>query len=170
VPCFWATRRRPGRQSAGCSFWGPCCEGQGVLVSKTIGDLAARVKVCLCRKFVGNPAAKVCLYWKPLTWGFFPGGGQTERSYTGEKQKDTQETPLPISLSWLECAHKEMWAPRSKYLSIGWMSERWVEKDMTSGRCNIRDREQVSSWGEKFFGEKFVPERRRRDIHLDLGV
>jgi len=68
------------------------------------------------------------------TRGFIPGGGQTESMYTSEKQKTHRErpfqsayrgwsvptkncgyieanlsTPLPISLSWLECPHKELW-------------------------------------------------------------
>jgi len=41
--------------------------------------------------------------------GIFPEGGQTEKLYTSEKQKDTPGRPLPISLLWLECSHKEMW-------------------------------------------------------------
>jgi len=43
------------------------------------------------------------------TWGPFPGEGDTEKLYTCEKQKDTPGTPLPVSLSWLECCHKELW-------------------------------------------------------------
>jgi len=43
------------------------------------------------------------------TWGILPGGGQTEKPDTSEKQKDTAGAPLPISLPWLAISHKEMW-------------------------------------------------------------
>jgi len=41
--------------------------------------------------------------------GIFLGGGQQRNLYISGETTDTLGTPLPISLKWLECSHKEMW-------------------------------------------------------------
>jgi len=47
-----------------------------------------------------------------------PLGEAKERQlYTSEIQRDTPGTPLPISLSWLECSHKDIRVPSSEFLS-----------------------------------------------------
>jgi len=54
--------------------------------------------------------------------GILPGGPQTEKLNTSEKQKTRQKdwkgpgTPLTISLSWLECPHKILGT--LKYISL----------------------------------------------------
>jgi len=42
------------------------------------------------------------------TWGFSPGGGQTEKIVHKRVTKDTPGRPLPLSLQWLECSHNEV--------------------------------------------------------------
>jgi len=55
--------------------------------------------------------------------GNLPGGGQTEKNVQ-HLRNDTLGTPLPISLKWLECSHREMWVlevnlPLSKHRFCG---------------------------------------------------
>jgi len=41
--------------------------------------------------------------------GIFHGGAKQRKLYISQEPTDTLGTPLPISLKWLECSHKEMW-------------------------------------------------------------
>jgi len=43
------------------------------------------------------------------TWGFSLGEAKQRNLYISGETADTLGTPLPISLKWLECSHKEMW-------------------------------------------------------------
>jgi len=43
------------------------------------------------------------------TWGFPLGEAKQRELYISQETTDTLGTPLPISLKWLECSHKEMW-------------------------------------------------------------
>jgi len=55
------------------------------------------------------------------TWGFPLGGwgGGANRGIVHRRErKDAPGTPLPISLSWLECSHKEVGVPYSEPLSL----------------------------------------------------
>jgi len=68
---------------------------------------------CICH---GKKLDSWYFVWGP---GEFPLGEAKQRKlYTGEKQKDTQGSPLLIGQSWLECSHKEMWVPSSDSLSL----------------------------------------------------
>jgi len=43
------------------------------------------------------------------TWGFSLGEANQRNLYISREKTDTLGTPLPISLKWLECSHKETW-------------------------------------------------------------